>query len=357
MTKTRRSGEGTGELGCLESGLPESERFRLKVENFREVFWIGVPSQKRMLYVSPAFEAVWGMHRDRIYENFLAWRDAVHPDDLAAVDGALEGQRHGQPFDLEYRIVRPDGEIRWVYARTLLMADGPDGLAYGLAEDITERKRQKHKGQVARQRDALIREVHHRIRNNLQGVAGLLRYHAAERPEIREVLEDAITQVQAVAAIHGLQGRDARSDIVLYEMVQAIVLALRELTKAKIALNAFMDCPEPVRIAEGEAVAVALVLNELILNAVKHSAGTSSGREISVGLAGDQETARVKVFNTGSLPLEFDFGAGQGIGTGLDLVRLLLPLEGARLSIKGGLEGVEITLELAPPVLVTGKPG
>ncbi|MGE5027735.1 MAG: histidine kinase dimerization/phosphoacceptor domain -containing protein, partial [Betaproteobacteria bacterium] len=73
-------------------------------------------------------------------------------------------------------------------------------------------------------RNALVREVHHRIKNHLQGIAGLLRQHADEHAEIRPIMDVAIAQIQAVAAIHGLQGRQAgsQSQVSLCDMISSI---------------------------------------------------------------------------------------------------------------------------------------
>jgi Histidine kinase len=82
---------------------------------------------------------------------------------------------------------------------------------------------------LAKHRRNLIREVHHRIKNNLQGVTGLLRLKANQHPELTSVIDQTIGQVHAVAVVHGLQGKVQDSEVVLCEMVPAIAKAVEAL--------------------------------------------------------------------------------------------------------------------------------
>ncbi len=124
--------------------LAESEeRFRQLAENIDEVFWMTSITKDRILYVSPAYEVIWGRPRRDLYESALTWVDAIHPEDRARVRrAALEDQVRGN-YDEEYRVVRPDGSLRWVRDRAFPVRN-ERGQVYriaGIAEDITERKR------------------------------------------------------------------------------------------------------------------------------------------------------------------------------------------------------------------------
>ncbi|MDZ7645225.1 MAG: PAS domain-containing protein [Woeseiaceae bacterium] len=126
-----------------EEDLRKSEeRFRQLTENIREVFWLTDPEKSRMLYVSPSYEETWGRSRDALYDDPLNWMDAIHPDDRARVRAAASRQADGNYHEV-YRIVRPDGGIRWISDRAFPVRDS-DGRIYriaGLAEDVTEHRR------------------------------------------------------------------------------------------------------------------------------------------------------------------------------------------------------------------------
>lgn len=117
------------------------ERFRLIAETVQDVFWISTPGMEKMLYISPAYEEIWGRSRESLYEHPESFMEAIHPEDRARM---IAGQAHnadGQ-WDFEYRIVRPDGTILWVRDRGYPICDEQGKLTgmAGTATDITARK-------------------------------------------------------------------------------------------------------------------------------------------------------------------------------------------------------------------------
>ena len=124
------------------AALGESEqRFRQIAENIREVFWLSTADLSNALYISPAFESVWGRSRESLYQDLRSFFAAIHPEDRSRVITTMERDRE-QGFEVEYRVVRPDGSIRWIWDRGFPIKD-ESGRFYrvaGIAEDITERK-------------------------------------------------------------------------------------------------------------------------------------------------------------------------------------------------------------------------
>ena len=144
-----------------EDELRESEeRFRQLAENIDQVFWMTTVTKDRMLYVSPAYERIWGRSRDELYESSLAWVQAVHPDDRERVLRATMEEQVAGTYDDEYRVLRPDGSVRWIRDRAFPIrnARGEIYRIAGLAEDITERKRTEERVRsiVATALDAII---------------------------------------------------------------------------------------------------------------------------------------------------------------------------------------------------------
>lgn len=111
-------------------------------ENIREVIWLTSPDKQEMLYINSAFEEVMGRSVRSIYENPTLWLETVHPDDRPRVEAALPEQSEGT-YEEEYRIVRPDGELRWIRDRAYPVRDeeGEVVRVVGVASDITERKK------------------------------------------------------------------------------------------------------------------------------------------------------------------------------------------------------------------------
>lgn len=118
------------------------ERFRQLAESITEVFWMTEPDKQQVLYVSPGYEKIWGRPCETVYEHPTTWIDAIHPDDRSRIEKAATTLQVLGRYDEEYRIIRPDGSIRWIRDRAFPIHDS-SGRVYrltGIAEDITERK-------------------------------------------------------------------------------------------------------------------------------------------------------------------------------------------------------------------------
>ncbi len=128
----------------FEHDLHESEaRFRELAETVQEVFWITDPARSQMLYISPAYERIWGRTCASLYESPRSWLEAIHPDDRARIRHATETKLARGDYDETYRILRPDGGVRWIHDRAFPVRN-PAGEALrivGAAEDTTERQR------------------------------------------------------------------------------------------------------------------------------------------------------------------------------------------------------------------------
>jgi PAS domain S-box-containing protein len=117
------------------------ERFSQLAENISEAFWLSLPVSKKIVYVSPGYEKIWGRPCASLYASPRSWLEAIHPEDQPRVAQALPGQIVGS-YDEEYRIVRPDGTQRWIRDRAFPIRNEKDEVIRmaGIAEDITNRK-------------------------------------------------------------------------------------------------------------------------------------------------------------------------------------------------------------------------
>jgi PAS domain S-box-containing protein len=212
----------------------------------------------------------------------------------------------------------------------------------GFARDITEQvnREEQRLAEVRVQRDALVREVNHRIKNNLQGVMGLLQQHGSHHPELDEALKVIVGRISSIAIIHGLQAQGVSEDVDLHSLITSIVEAsgIQSAYKNELTLDVFLS--------RAESVPIALVLNELYTNACKHRIEKSvpviklkmSGADILVTIANRFET---------------DLKTAAGNGQGLNLIKLLLPQKTTSLAVtrEAGIYTAE--LRLSPPVIIT----
>ena len=131
-----------------EEALQESEgRFRQLVEIIKEVFWLTDIEKKDILYISPGYESIWGRSCASLYAAPKNWLEAIHPEDRSRVVESAHTKQVAGDYDEEYRIVRPDGSIRWIRDRAFPVKNEA-GQIYrlaGIAEDITEQKERRVK--------------------------------------------------------------------------------------------------------------------------------------------------------------------------------------------------------------------
>ncbi|MGD0886477.1 MAG: PAS domain S-box protein [Thermodesulfovibrionales bacterium] len=143
----REDGAGPERTESKQAGdalLKSEKRFRLIEETIEEVFWMADIDIQKMFYISPKYEHLWGRTRQSLYDNPRSFIDAIHPEDRQRVLNDLKVQRIGQAFNHEYRIVQPDGSIRWIWDRGFpVQQEGTTRVTCyaGVASDITERKK------------------------------------------------------------------------------------------------------------------------------------------------------------------------------------------------------------------------
>lgn len=147
-----------------ESALQESEeKFRQLAENIHEVFWISDPETSQIIYISPAYAEIWGLPCNTVYDNPKSFMDAIYPDDLQEFMIVVKNKKNG--FDIEYRIQRPDGSIRWIHDRAFPLKN-QNGEVYrivGIAEDITQRKQAEAEIRKMLQREKELSELKSRF--------------------------------------------------------------------------------------------------------------------------------------------------------------------------------------------------
>lgn len=150
------------------------ERLRQFGEASANVLWIINARERRLEYLSPAFETVWGRQPDAILADLDEWYTSLHPDDRESVDSGMDDVLAGHRMTMEYRIVRPDGGIRYIQD-TGFPIFGEDGQVHrvaGIAQDWTER----------RQAELGLEESEGRLRHLIEGIPQLL-WRAAEPGE------------------------------------------------------------------------------------------------------------------------------------------------------------------------------
>ena len=341
----------------LRDELQETEaRFRQFAELVDDAIFVADARLERVDYVNGRFEAIWGVPAAAFAERPSRLFEPVLPQHLAAIRGLFDASAPGRARDAVVELRHPGLGTRSVrlrvYDRHDRASGRPDGTrVFAVAEDVTEllRLQQQRLDEALAQRDMLVREVHHRIKNNLQGVAGLLQQSASSRPELAGPLAEVAGRIQAIAQVHGLQVRGGEA-VGAARVVSAVVDNLARAFGREVRL-AGGDDPRVVRwvLPDGEAVPIALVVNELGTNAIKHG---GPGAPVRVSLRGGADGLELELSNPGRLPVGFDLASLGASASGLGLVVALMPRRGASLALEERDGEVVARVRLVPPVLV-----
>ncbi len=194
-------------INPMVARLEESEeRFRQIAETIQEVFWLAAPDWSRVLYISPAYEALWGLSCESLYEDPRSWLEPIVEEDRQKVIDDLNRRSTGQPTPAEfpeYRILRPDGSIRWILTRSFPIRDGNGNVfrIAGLAEDISKRKRAEHG--LKRARDELEARVEARTAELSVANESLLAEIEERKSTVRTLrqVRDSLAEAQRVARL------------------------------------------------------------------------------------------------------------------------------------------------------------
>ena len=153
----------------LDTIRESEERFRQLAENIQEVFFLATP--ERLLYMSPAYEEIWGRSCESIYQGLTSWLDLIHPEDRDRLQKAWNEQiKTGQAVNEESRIIRADGRVGWIRARTFPVRS-QNGEIYrisGIAEDITERKQSEIEIKKALEKEQALSNERLRLANHIR---------------------------------------------------------------------------------------------------------------------------------------------------------------------------------------------
>jgi PAS domain S-box-containing protein len=351
----------TRERNLRDELIETEERFRQFAELVDDAIVVADPKLSQVQYVNTRFEAIWGLSMTALVQRPSGLFDNVAPEQRAMVAALLDGHTVGHAHEAVIRLEHPRLGSRSVRLRVYgqgaqeaagsgAAGDATAARVFVMAEDITEtlRLEQARLDDAIKQRDMLVREVHHRIKNNLQGVAGLLQQSASSRPELAAALAEVVGRIQAIAQVHGLQVREDES-LVAVRVVAAVFENLGRAFGIAIPVVAD-DGPALERwlLPDQEAVPLALVVNELGTNAIKHRA---PGAPIDVRLESLADGLAIEIAGEGRLPDGFDLARLGPSPSGLGLVKALLPRRGARIELAQRGPRVVARAELCLPAL------
>lgn len=336
-----------------EAALQDTEaRFREIAEHIDAFVFIADSTLATLTYASPRCETLLGISAARLRDDPRLALECVQAQERPALARrlplVLARLARLRRTEMTVRIDHPTRGPRSITVRFTPARTSDGGLrVFGMAEDATEREavQDQRLASALKTHELLILDVRQRLKKNLRGVAGLMQQQAFARPELAEPLIDAATQIQAIAFVHGIQPSDG--GVSLTTLVQGVFSDLAGTYNAIVQVEPPGPALAGWRVADKEAVPMALVINELASNAIKHRSKGDLRVVARLSARGDRVELRIE--QPGRLREDFDLARlGAGV-TGLGLAKSLLPHRGARLRVEQLGPLVITRLELAPP--------
>jgi PAS domain S-box-containing protein len=272
----------------LEKVRESEEKYRSFIQNFK-----GIAFQGNMdftaLFMHGSLEEITGYREEDFYPGGLRWDQIIHPKDLPAVLEDADKLRMvpGASTEREYRIRKKDGNICWVHEIVQNISDksGKPVIVQGSIYDVTERKEAEEA--LARTEEIRKKEIHHRIKNNLQVISSLLELQA-EKFKDREVIEafrESQNRVASMAIIHEELYRAGDTETLDFSAY------LRKLTSDLLSSYAVRKEDVKLKLEADEvflgmdtAIPLGIIINELVSNALKHAFPTGRKGEIQIKL-------------------------------------------------------------------------
>lgn len=273
------------------------ERFRQLAENIHEVFWMTDAATQAVLYVSPAYETIWGRPRVALYLRPEEWLEAIHPEDRGRVEEQARSSTDAPRREV-YRVVRPDGEIRWVRDRAFPIRDA-SGRVYrivGTAEDITEHRKLEDQLAHSQKMEAIgtlaggIAHDFNNILSAIMGYADLVRLQVKGNPSVEaNMLSLKQASLRAAALIRQIltfsrKGEHSRQTVQLEKVLEEPLALLRATLPATITFDIALAANLPPVLADVTQV------HQVVMNLCTNASHAMSGRVGRLGVKLDLVT-------------------------------------------------------------------
>ena len=247
----------------MEAALQEqTELFRQMAENIDEVFWM-TGAEHTILYVSPAYERIWGQSCGSLYANPNSWVDAIHPEDRQRILASAAARQAGEGYAETYRVLHQSGEQRWVHVRVFPVRDSL-GKIYrfvGVAADITEHRKLEEQFRHAQKMEALgtlAGGVAHDFNNILGAITGYAELAKMDstlpavqgcHDEILKACERAGALVRQILAF-SRQQEQQRKALQLWRVIDEATRLLRAVLPTTIEFKIELDKLAPTVFAD-----------------------------------------------------------------------------------------------------------
>jgi len=316
---------------AVEDLRESHEKLQSLLSSMNDMYFSCDMVKYKMFEVSSACEKIYGRTQKQWMQNPNTWMEMTHPDSREDVEKQTLLLKKGEDVEGENKIIRDDGEIRWIYAKMHPTLDNQGNWIRleAMVSDITEQKKAEEQIQKnLKEKQVLLKEIHHRVKNNLQVISSLLGLQATyiKDKQALEILKDSRDRVRSMALVH--EGLYRSKDIANINFPQYIKKLTNQLVKTYIIDSSKIELDfkfEDVFLGVDQAVPCGLIVNELVSNALKHAFPPSFEGKCKIEIAvHPPEAGEIELIvkdNGVGIPKELDIRKSESLG--LKLVPIL----------------------------------
>ena len=325
----------------VENSLRESEGRLAEAQRIARIgSWVWFPASNQVWW-SDTLCKLFGVDRELAKPSFEAFLSLLHPKDrpraMQRVNEMLAGE---DEFADDVRIIRPDGVSLWLHSRALAIRDAAGNVIRvdGTDQDITDRKEADERVRATlREKESLLKEIHHRVKNNLQVISSLLSLQSSHHSHsaANEVLSESQNRIRAMALVHEtLYRSDDFAKVNLWKYLNELCGYLFQAYGVDTNRIQFVQDLHPAALSLDKTITCGLIVTEIISNSLKYAFPHPLTGSIRIVVHAESDGRMVLLLSDDGIGMPSDTSLEQSQSLGLKLVSILVDQLGGELKIR-----------------------
>jgi PAS domain S-box-containing protein len=313
-----------------EEALRSSHRQLMEAQKIGHIGSWEWDIQAKELSCSDEFYHIMSLEPTEFGMSYKAMMDIIHPDDRRNVQEILRGTLNGQKsFSNDYRLLRPDGNVRILSSKGEVITDsnGKPLRIVGTEQDITDQRIAEEKIKSSlKEKEMLLQEIHHRVKNNLQVISSLLRLQSRyiKDQDAIDIFKETQNRVRSIAILHEkLYQSDDLAKIQFNEYVKILaedLLYFYELDDSNIKMNIYI---EDVALNIETAIPCGLIIDEMVANSLKYAFPNKRSGKINIELHTDENNKFCLTVSDNGVGISDDIDTEKADTFGMQLIKYL----------------------------------
>ncbi|HET8865937.1 MAG TPA: PAS domain-containing protein, partial [Gracilimonas sp.] len=300
-----------GAMQDISHEVEEQERLKLLesvITNTKEsvVITEAVPTDlqgRKILYVNEAFSTLTGYEKEEAIGKTIHFLNGPETDKATRAELGSAMDRH-EAKEVEFINYKKNGEKFWINISIVPVADDDGNYTHWVAigRDITDQKQNEEEIKASlKEKETLLAEIHHRVKNNLAVVSGMMQLQAfdSHNEELQAKLFDSVVRIKSIATVHELLYQsNSFSQLDFSDTLKKLIENISETLQNTTDITLDINC-DPVQLNINQAIPASLIVNEVITNAYKHAFKGTKDNRLSFDLSENENSIHIEIKDNG----------------------------------------------------------